>query len=123
MESLDLGLGATPAAIISTTKYYKGKVEYAGPFYTINIAHVDYLPEYEVIGVNGEVLQIRRGEDVQNITACFVQVLKDAITSHLVTKRNADQTEYHEWVPRPAIPYQIVEGPYQNRKDTEIKEA
>ena len=114
------GLGEFGTEVVTTPfteVFYKGKSEYAGPFYTINVAHVDHLPEYEVIGVNGEVLQVRRGEDVPNIPKAFIEVLKNAITSHQVKRVNPDRTEYYEWVPRPAIPYQIVEGPYKNRKE------
>lgn len=125
MESnaLDLGLPgdtAAPATAPSGTpfaaKLYKGKAEYAPPFYTINIANVEYLPDYEVIGVNGEVLQIQRGVDVPNIPKAFINNLKNAIASRQVKKVSKDGTEYFEWLPYPAIPYQIVEGPYMERK-------
>jgi len=117
--NLDLDLGPTtvPAAEPFSNKFYKGKAEYAGPFYTIQIAFVEYAPEYEVIGVNGEVLQIQRGVDVLNIPEAFIQVLRNAIASRQVKRRNPDQTEYYEWVPYPAIPWQLVEGPYQKRKE------
>lgn len=115
-QTLDLGLPATPEKGAFADKFYKGKPEYASPFYTINIAHVEYQPEFEVIGVNGEVLQIRRGEDVSNIPEAFIKVLKNAIASRQVKKMRPDQTEYFEWVPYPAIPYQVVEGPYKDRK-------
>jgi hypothetical protein len=113
--TLDLGLN-TPAAEPFAEKFYKGKPEYAPPFYTINIAHVEHLPEFEVIGVNGEVLQVERGKDVENIPAAFIGVLKNAIASRQVKHVNTDSTEYFTWQPFPAIPYQIVEGPYQTRK-------
>ena len=120
MSELDFELGISddpaPEETAFKASLYRGKPEYAGPFYTINIASVEYLPEFEVIGVNGEVLQIRRGEDVPNIPEAFIKVLKNAIASRQVTKRNPDGTEYNEWQPHPAIPYQIVEGPYKTRK-------
>lgn len=103
-------------AVPFAQRFYKGKEEYAPPFYTINIAHVEHLPDYEVIGVNGEVLQIQRGVDVTNIPAAFISVLKNAIASRQVKHINPDGTEYFTWQPFPAIPYQIVEGPYQERK-------
>jgi hypothetical protein len=118
-NDLDLGLGLDTVPTTETAfeaGFYKGKSEYAGPFYTINIAHVEHLPEFETIGVNGEVLQIQRGEDVPNIPKAFVDVLKNAIASRQVKKVRPDQTEFFEWQPYPAIPYQIVEGPYQTRK-------
>jgi hypothetical protein len=114
--TLDLGLDTTEAAAPFTNKFYKGKPEYAPPFYTINIAHVEYLPEFEVVGVNGEVIQIQRGMDVTNVPQAFIDVLKNAIASRQVKHVNPDGTEYFTWQPYPAIPYQIVEGPYQNRK-------
>ena len=117
MDTLDLGLdtaAAAPAPFVE--KFYKGKSEYAGPFYTINIAHVEHLPEFEVIGVNGEVLQIQRGVDVPNIPVAFVNVLKNAIASRQVKHVNQDGTEFFDWQPFPAIQYQLVEGPYQTRK-------
>lgn len=115
-DTLDLGLDVAAAAPFAE-KFYKGKSEYAGPFFTINIAHVEHLPDFEVIGVNGEVLQIRRGEDVANIPQAFVNVLKNAIASRQVKHVNSDGTEYFTWQPFPAIPYQIVEGPYAARKE------
>lgn len=118
--ALDLGLGndtpTTAAAPTAAQKFYKGKPEYAPPFYTINIANVEYLPDYEVIGVNGEVLQVQRGIDVPNIPQAFVTVLKNAIASRQVKRVAKDGTEFFEWLPYPAIPYQIVEGPYTERK-------
>lgn len=116
MESLDIGLepGNEPTAFAK--EFYKGKPEYAPPFYTLNIAHVEHLPEFEVIGVNGEVIQIQRGEDVPNIPEAFLNVLRNATASRQVKKIRKDGSEYFEWQPYPAIPYQIVEGPYQTRK-------
>ena len=115
--TLDLGLDITAAPQAPfAEKFYKGKAEYAGPFYTINVAHVEHLPEFEVIGVNGEVLQIQRGVDVPNIPVAFISVLKNAIASRQVKHVNADGTEYFTWQPFPAIQYQLVEGPYQTRK-------
>ena len=116
--TLDLGLDdVQPVAKNTKHTLYKGKLEYAPPFYTVNIAHVEHLPEFEVISVNGEAIQLRRGEDVPNVPHAYIEVLKHAVASRQVTKIRADVTEYYEWVPYPAIPYQIVEGPYQNRKD------
>ncbi len=115
--TLDLGLDVTAEKVpFTANKFYKGKPEYAPPFYTINIAYVEHLPEFEVIGVNGEVLQIRRGEDVPNIPQAFINVLQNAVASRQVKHVNADGTEYFTWQPYPAIPYQKVEGPYQTRK-------
>jgi len=115
--TLDLGLDVAAEKVpFTANKFYKGKPEYAPPFYTINIAHVEHLPEFEVIGVNGEVLQIRRGEDVPNIPQAFINVLQNAVASRQVKHVNADGTEYFTWQPYPAIPYQKVEGPYQTRK-------
>jgi len=111
--ALDLGL-ATEKPFAD--KFYKGKPEYAPPFYTINVSHVEHLPEYEVIGVNGEVIQIERGMDVANIPQAFVNVLKNAVASRRVKKIAPDKTEYFEWLPYPAIPYQIVAGPYTERR-------
>ena len=112
--TLDLGLDDVKPV---KQPLYKGKAEYAPPFYTINIAHVEHLPEFEVISVNGEAIQLRRGEDVPNVPKAYVEVLKHSVASRQVTKIRPDGTEYYEWVPYPAIPYQIVEGPYQNRKE------
>ena len=134
--SLDLGLTEdvfTPAVApaqkshkgkVETTepKYHKGKAEYASPFYTINIAFVEGMPEFEVIQVNGEAIQILRGEDVPNIPHAFVQVLKTAIASRQVTKHDRDGRQYYEWQPYPAIPYQIIAGPYATRKIPEVAE-
>lgn len=114
METLELGLPETPAPFAQ--KFYKGKEEYAPPFYTINIANVEHLPDFEVVGVNGEVLQIQRGMDVPNIPQAFINVLKNAVASRQVKHVNSDGSEYFTWQPYPAIPYQIVEGPYTNRK-------
>ena len=114
--NIDLTGTETPAEPF-TKGFYRGKAEYAAPFYTINIANVEHLPEYEVIGVNGEVIQIQRGVDVPNIPQAFVNVLKNAVASRQVKHINRDGTEYFDWQPYPAIPYQIVEGPYQTRKD------
>lgn len=117
MNEFDLDLDLTKAETVPfTEKFYKGKAEYAAPFYTINIANVEHLPDFEVIGVNGEVLQIRRGEDVPNIPQAFVAVLKNAVASRQTKSVSSDGTEYFEWKPYPAIPYQIVEGPYKERR-------
>lgn len=117
METLDLGLAPdTASAAPFAQKFYKGKPEYAPPFYTIQIAHVEHLPEFEVIGVNGEVLQIQRGVDVHNIPQAFINVLRNAVASRQVKHVNADGTEFFTWQPYPAIPFQIVAGPYQTRK-------
>ena len=113
--TLDLGLGDAPVTAFAAT-HYKGKPEYAPPYFTINIASVEHLPDFEVIGVNGEVIQIERGVDVPNIPEAFIKVLKNGIASRQVTRKNTDGTEYREWQPYPAIPYQITEGPYQTRK-------
>lgn len=112
---LDLDLGVD--IDVPTAGVYKGKPEYAPPYYTINIAHVEHMPEYEVVGVNGEVLQIQRGVDVPNIPEAFIKTLKNCITSRQVKRKGPDQVEYYEWVPVPAIPFQVIEGPYQTRKD------
>lgn len=114
---LDLGLGDAPTTEVFEQSFYKGKAEYAPPFYTINIAHVQHMPPFEVIGVNGEVLQITRGEDVPNIPQAFIEVLKNSIASRQIKKVRKDGTEFFEWQPYPAIPYQIVEGPYTKRKE------
>lgn len=119
-DELNLDLGLNTATIPETPfekKFYKGKSEYAPPYYTINIAAVEHMPEYEVIGVNGEVLQVQRSVDVPNIPHAFIQVLKNAVASRQVKHINRDGTEYFDWQPYPAIPYQIVEGPYQTRKE------
>lgn len=118
MDSLNLDLtGAAPEPKEPfQAQFYKGKPEYAGPFYTINIAHVEHLPDFEVIGVNGEVLQIRRGENVHNIPQAFIEVLQNAIASRQVKHQNTDRTEYFTWQPFPAIPYQIIGPPYDTRK-------
>lgn len=105
---------AAPAPPTSK-KFYRGKEEYAPPFYTINIADVEHMPDFEVSGVNGEVLQITRGVDVANIPQAFIDVLKHAKAARQVKKTRNDGTEYFEWVPYPAIPYQIVKGPYMER--------
>ena len=116
--TLDLGLDdVQPVAKNTKQTLYKGKLEYAPPFYTVNIAHVEHLPEFEVISVNGEAIQLRRGEDVPNVPHAYIEVLKHAVASRQVTKIRPDGTEYYEWVPYPAIPYQIVEGPYQTRRE------
>ena len=116
--TLDLGLDdVQPVAKNTKHTLYKGKLEYAPPFYTVNIANVEHLPEFEVISVNGEAIQLRRGEDVPNVPHAYIEVLKHAVASRQVTKIRPDGTEYYEWVPYPAIPYQIVEGPYQTRKE------
>lgn len=117
-DLLDLGITEDIPAVKAAPaqKYHKGKIEYAGPFYTVNIAFVEHMPDYEVIQVNGEAIQLQRGEDVANIPHAFVQILKTAIASRQVTKRDRDGKQYFEWQPYPAIPYQIVEGPYATRK-------
>ena len=122
MEGLNLDLdaltdGKAPAA--PAIKYHKGKIEYAPPFYTINIQHVEHMPEYEVIGVNSEVIQVTRGVDVPNIPFAFIGVLKNAITSKLFTSKKSDGSgdELQEWRPVAAIPFSIVEGPYMERKN------
>jgi hypothetical protein len=99
-------------------KFYKGKEEYAPPFYTINVQHVEHMPEYEVIGVNGEVLQVQRGIDVPNIPQAFINVLRQAMTSKLFTSKKNDGSgdEVQEWRPVAAIPFSIVDGPYMERK-------
>jgi hypothetical protein len=115
-EGLDLGLESpTPVK----AKLYKGKSEYAPPYYTINIPPhpMEGMPEFEVIGVNGEVIQVTRGVDVPNIPAAFINVLKQAVASKQVKHVNKDGSEYFEWIPYPAIPYQLVEGPYTERKE------
>jgi hypothetical protein len=120
MEGLDLDLEQLgTAAAKPAQKYHKGKIEYAPPFYTINVQHVEHMPEYEVIGVNGEVIQVTRGVDVQNIPQAFVNVLRQAVTSKLFTSKKPDGSgdELHEWKPVAAIPFSIVEGPYQERKN------
>jgi hypothetical protein len=114
-NALDLGLGDVPAAPF-TAKHYKGKPEYAPPYYTINVANVEHMPDFEVLGVNGEVLQVERGVNVANIPEAFVKMLRNAIASRLITKKNSKGEEFREWQPFPAIPYQIIEGPYQERK-------
>ena len=115
-EALDLGLndGVKPAK-----KLYKGKDEYAPPYFTINIPPhpLEGMPEFEVIGVNGEVIQVARGVDVPNIPQAFINVLKNAIASKQVKHVNKDGSEFFEWIPYPAIPYQLVEGPYMERKE------
>lgn len=120
METADLGLDLVPESQAkgkkAPPKLYKNKIEYAPPFYTINIAFVEHQPEYETISVNGEVLQIQRGVDVPNIPQAYVDVLKTAIASRQVKRIGADRKEFYEWQPYPAIPYQIVEGPYNERK-------
>ena len=108
-------LGAVRTAA-ATQKYHKGKIEYAPPFYTINVQHVEHMPEFEVIGVNGEVIQVARGVDVPNIPQAFINVLRNAITSKMFTKKNPDGSEEHEWRPVAAIPFSVVEGPYMERK-------
>jgi hypothetical protein len=104
------------AVAAGLSRIHKGKEEYAPPYYTINIASVEGLPEFEVVGVNGEVLQIRRGVDVPNIPECFVKNLRTCMSKRQVTKLDANGKEYNDWVPYPAIPYQIIEGPYMERK-------
>ena len=123
METADLGLDLVPEsqakgkkAAPSEPKLYRGKAEYAPPYYTINIAFVEHQPEYETISVNGEVLQVQRGVDVPNIPQAYLNVLKNAVASRQVKRVNADRSEYYEWQPYPAVPYQIVEGPYNERK-------
>ena len=117
MEGLNLDLDAlTPTAAPVAQKLHKGKIEYAPPFYTINVQHVEHMPEYEVIRVNGEVIQVTRGIDVPNIPQAFINVLRQAITSKLFTKKMPDGSEEHEWRPVNAIPFSVVEGPYQTRK-------
>ena len=120
MEGLNLDLGMLPEVPLATgaaaKNYYKGKEEYAGPFFTVNIADVEHLPDFEVVSVNGEALQLQRGVDVPNIPIAYINVLKQAIASRQVKLVRADQTEYYEWRPYPAIPFQLVEGPYKERK-------
>jgi len=116
---LDLGLDLEPAENAKAPeapKTYKGKIEYAPPYYTINIAFVEHLPEYEVVGVNGEVLQIQRGEDVPNIPEAFIKNLRTCISARQVKRKRDDGSEYDEWVPYPAIPFQVTDGPYTTRK-------
>jgi hypothetical protein len=117
MEGLNLDLDQLgTASAAPTIKYHKGKVEYAPPFYTINIQHVEHLPEYETVSVNGETLQVQRGVDVPNIPQAFLSVLKNAITGKQFTTKQPDGIEVHEWRNVPAIPYSQVEGPYMERK-------
>jgi len=117
MEGLNLDLDAlTPTAAPAAQKLHKGKIEYAPPFYTINVQHVEHMPEYEVIGVNGEVIQVTRGIDVPNIPQAFINVLRQAVTSKLFTVKKPDGSEEHEWRPVNAIPFSVIEGPYQVRK-------
>lgn len=118
MEGLDLNLdlGAVAAPAVAAVKYHKGKIEYAPPFYTINVQHVEHMPEYEVISVNGEAIQVTRGVDVPNIPQAYINVLRQAVTSKLFTKKMPDGTEEQEWRPTAAIPFSIVEGPYMERK-------
>lgn len=113
--NIDLGVGDIPEKPFEAP-VYKGKPEYRPPYFTINIAHVDHLPEYEVAGVNGEVLQIQRGIDVPNIPEAFIKNLRSCMSSRQVKKKGPDQVEYYEWVPYPAIPFQVVDGPYNERK-------
>lgn len=117
MEGLDLD-GLTTAAAPAAQKYHKRKIEYAPPFYTINIQHVEHMPEYEVIGVNGEVIQVARGVDVPNIPEAFVKILRNAVTSKLFTSKKPDGSgdELQEWKPVAAIPFSMIEGPYMERK-------
>jgi len=117
MEGLDLNLDLNLGAEVPPQKLYNGKSEYAPPYFTINVQHVEHMPEYEVVGVNGEVIQITRGIDVPNIPEAFIKVLKNSITSKMFTKKNPDGSEEHEWRPVAAIPYSVVEGPYHERKD------
>jgi hypothetical protein len=134
MEGIDLGLGlegdteqeapttlkgkGKPAAVpkAAPVKFHRGRPEYAPPFYTINIQHVEGQPEYEVIGVNGEVLQLQRGESVPNIPEAYVNVLRQAITEKLFTRTDSEGKEHHDWKKVSAIPFSIVEGPYQERR-------
>jgi len=114
---IDLGLEAKAAGKgKEAKKVYKGKPEYAPPYFTVNIAHVEHLPAWETVGVNGEVLQITRGVDVPNIPAAHMHVLKNSIASRQVTIKNNDGTERTEWQPYPSIPFSVVEGPYMERK-------
>ena len=115
---LDLGIPEdVPAAqVVPAQKFHKGRPEYGGPFYTINIAFVEHMPDFEVLQCNGEAIQVQSGEDVPNIPHAFVQILKTAIASRQVTKKDRDGKQYFEWQPYPAIPYQIIEGPYATRK-------
>ncbi|OHD23521.1 MAG: hypothetical protein A2Y38_12220 [Spirochaetes bacterium GWB1_59_5] len=124
MEGADLNLdaiGEVTAPPAQAAKFHKGKIEYAPPFYTINVQHVEHMPEYEVIGVNGEVIQVTRGVDVTNIPQAFVNVLRQAVTSKLFTSKKADGSgdELQAWRPVAAIPFSIVEGPYMERKKDE----
>lgn len=124
MEGADLNLdaiGEVTAPPAQAMKFHKGKIEYAPPFYTINVQHVEHMPEYEVIGVNGEVIQVTRGVDVPNIPQAFVNVLRQAVTSKLFTTKKNDGSgdELQEWRPVAAIPFSIVEGPYMERKKDE----
>lgn len=116
MEGLDLGLGNEIPTQEEPKKVYKGKPEYAPPYYTINIPFVEHMPEYEVVGVNGEVLQIQRGEDVPNIPEAFIKNLRTCISARQIKRKRDDGTEYFEWVPYPAIPFQVTDGPYEKRK-------
>ena len=119
---LDIDLGLTdeaPAApVVPAQKYHKGKIEYAGPFYTVNIAHSEHdsPTASHDIQCNGEAIRLFKGEDVPNIPHAFVQILKTAVAARQVTKRDRDGKQYFEWQPYPAVPYQITEGPYATRK-------
>lgn len=73
----------------------------------IIIDEADGMPNYEVVGVNGVVYQIRRGEEVE-VPESVVAVLRNAVATRYVKVTRSDGVEDLQKRNLSSIPWRLV---------------
>ena len=73
----------------------------------IIIDEVEGQPNYEIVGVNGTIYQIRRGEEME-VPESVVEVLRNAIASKYVTVKRSDGFEDLQKRNLSSIPWRLV---------------
>ena len=76
--------------------------------FIIIVDEVENMPNFEVVGVNGVIYQIRRGKEVE-VPRAVVKVLETAIAHRAVKTRDpVTGREGIRYQPYSAIPYRVI---------------
>jgi len=92
---LDLGIPATAPEPVEE------------PRCTIFIDEVEGQPNYEVVGVNGQVHQIMRGVNVE-VPRSVVEVLRNAVATRFVSVKRSDGVDDLQRSNYSSIPWRLV---------------
>jgi hypothetical protein len=101
------GAVSTPPSADPSVLTKRGVHTKKEPKYIIFIDEVEGQPNYEMVGVNGHMYQIKRGEEVA-VPAEVVAVLRNALAARVVQSHAPDGSVQTKLQHYSAIPYRIL---------------